>query len=87
MYVPCALFALQWQFFVTDNCGNTTINTTYVQTPAIPIEPCCLPGYAADPDKQHGKCLADKDGKIYSLCGLIPPDKFWVRAGGCWLGG
>lgn len=64
---PGALW--MWQFRVTDSCGTSFVNTTtYVLTNNVAEEPCCLPGYAASPTQQHGPCVPDKDGKVYSVC-------------------
>ena len=65
--VPGALW--MWQFHVNDTCGTSVVNTTtYVQTNNVVELPCCLPGYAMDPNKQHGPCVADADNKTYSVC-------------------
>jgi len=56
----------QWRFQVNDTCGHSLVNTTtFVSTPSIPVYPCCLPGYAVDPGKQHGVCSPAN----YTVCG------------------
>jgi hypothetical protein len=60
-----------WQFQLnfTDQCGSSIVKgPQFALTPSRVAVPCCLPGYAKDPAKQHGDCLPSEDGKIYSVC-------------------
>jgi hypothetical protein len=50
----------QWHFNVTDACGRTDVfGRDWVRTDNQIEEPCCPPGFATDPTKQHGPCAAD----------------------------
>jgi len=58
----------QWVFDINDECGsNTANNNAFVITPGDFAPPCCLPGFAAEPDLQHGPCRPSEDGKAYVL--------------------
>jgi len=47
----------QWQFTVTDRCGDSTIRTNSMAvTTGAWMEPCCLPGYSANDEMPHGPC-------------------------------
>jgi len=59
----------QWQFEITDVCGNTTaMNEDFAVSEGLYAPPCCLPGYAVDIKNYSGACHPTRDGKVFNLC-------------------
>jgi len=60
----------QWEFDITDGCGASVAKCkTAVITPSRSQPPCCLPGFAEDPERQNGPCSKSADGRAYVLKG------------------
>jgi len=60
----------EWKFTSFDSCGYSITGGDYiVTTPSAAEPPCCLPGYAKEPSKQHGDCNPGSNGHTYIVPG------------------